>query len=48
MGGVVAQGFARTEHDRLKTLILMNTVYRRTEAELLGMRARLELTREEG
>jgi len=48
MGGVVAQGFAGTEHDRLKTLILMNTVYRRTEAELLGMRARLALTREEG
>ncbi|MGB1682582.1 MAG: alpha/beta fold hydrolase [Arenicellales bacterium] len=48
MGGVIAQGFAGHHGDQLKTMILMNTVYRREPSELAGMRARLALTREEG
>ena len=48
MGGVVAQGFAGRFAERLRTLILMNTLYRRSEQELTGMRARLALTREQG
>ncbi|MGA0381074.1 MAG: alpha/beta fold hydrolase [Arenicellales bacterium] len=48
MGGVIAQGFAGRHSDRLKTMILMNTVYRRDTTELTGMRSRLALTREQG
>ncbi|MGB1446894.1 MAG: alpha/beta fold hydrolase, partial [Arenicellales bacterium] len=48
MGGVISQAFAGSAPSRLKTLVLMNTVYRRTEEELIGMRHRLQLTREEG
>ena len=48
MGGVISQAFAGSAPSRLKTLVLMNTVYRRTEEELIGMRNRLQLTREEG
>lgn len=48
MGGVISQAFAGQFPLRLKTLILMNTVYRRTEEELRGMRERLRITREQG
>ena len=48
MGGVISQAFAGGSPSHLKTLVLMNTVYRRTEEELAGMRDRLELTRDEG
>ena len=48
MGGVIAQAFAGQFSARLKTLTLMNTVYRRSEAELKGMRERLQTTKEQG
>ena len=48
MGGVISQAFAGASPSRLRTLVLMNTVYRRTEEELTGMRRRLRLTRDEG
>ena len=48
MGGVISQAFAGASPSRLRTLVLMNTVYRRTEEELAGMRRRLQLTRNEG
>ncbi len=48
MGGLVAQGFANEASHRLERLVLMNTVYRRAEVELEGVRNRLDLTREQG
>jgi|TARA_B100001123_G_scaffold79921_1_gene90742 pimeloyl-ACP methyl ester carboxylesterase len=48
MGGLVAQGFAKEAAYRLERLVLMNTVYRRSEAELEGVRSRLAVTREQG
>ena len=48
MGGVIAQGFTVNAHERLDKLILMTTVYRRTEAELEGVRNRLKITVDEG
>ena len=48
MGGVIAQGFAANSHERLDKLILMTTVYRRTEAELEGVRSRLKITIDNG
>ena len=48
MGGVVAQGFALDAPERLEKLILMNTVYRRTDAELKAVRKRLKITIGEG
>ena len=48
MGGVISQAFAGALPSRLRTLVLMNTVYRRTEEELAGMRRRLQLTRDKG
>lgn len=48
MGGVVAQGFALDAQERLEKLILMNTVYRRTDAELEAVRRRLKITIGEG
>ena len=48
MGGIIAQGFAANSHERLDKLILMTTVYRRTEAELEGVRKRLKITVDEG
>ena len=48
MGGVIAQGFAADAHERLEKLILMNTVYRRTDAELKGVRSRLKITVDKG
>ena len=48
MGGVIAQAFAGQFSARLKTLTLMNTVYRRSEAELKGMHERLQTTKEQG
>ncbi|GIS88495.1 MAG: hypothetical protein CM1200mP18_12050 [Gammaproteobacteria bacterium] len=48
MGGVIAQGFAADAHERLDKLILMNTVYRRTDAELKGVRSRLKITVDKG
>ena len=48
MGGLIAQGFAKNASDRIEKLILMNTVYRRTNAELTGPRQRLQVTVDEG
>ena len=48
MGGVISQAFAGASPSRLRTLVLMNTVYRRTEEELAGIRRRLQLTRDKG
>lgn len=48
MGGIIAQGFAIDAPERLEKLILMNTVYRRTDAELKGVRSRLKMTLDKG
>lgn len=48
MGGIVAQGFALDAHERLEKLVLMSTVYRRTDAELKAVRRRLKVTIDEG
>jgi len=48
MGGIVAQGFVLDAQEQLEKLILMNTVYRRTDAELEAVRRRLKITIGEG
>ena len=48
MGGVIAQQFAAGQPQLVKRLVLMNTVYKRTEDELTGVRLRLEQTENEG
>ncbi len=48
LGGVIAQGFAKDYPEKLQSLVLMNTVYQRTEVEKKGMRNRLIITRNEG
>jgi len=48
MGGVIAQQFAADQPQLVKRLVLMNTVYKRTEDELTGVRLRLEQTENEG
>ena len=48
MGGLIAQGFAKAATERLLSLTLMNTVYRRREEELEGVRSRLKLTKTHG
>ena len=47
-GGLVAQSFALKYPDRLNKLVLMSTVYNRTEEELAGVSGRLAKAREEG
>ena len=48
MGGVIAQRFAADNPDRLGGIVLMSTVYRRTQAELAGVRERLKVTEQNG
>lgn len=48
LGGVVAQRFAADYPRRVTRLMLLYTVYKRTEKELEGVRARLRLTEEQG
>lgn len=47
-GGLVAQSFALKHPDRLEKLVLMSTVYNRTDEELAGVAGRLAKAREEG
>lgn len=48
MGGVITQRFAADRPELLAGVVMMSTVYRRTEAELAGVRERLRVTEEEG
>lgn len=48
MGGVIAQRFAADNPGRLGGIVLMSTVYRRTQAELAGVRERLKVTEQNG
>jgi len=48
LGGVIAQRYAADYPERVARLILLYTVYKRTEKELEGVRARLRLTEEQG
>ncbi len=48
LGGVVAQRYAADHPERVARLVLLYTVYRRSEKELEGVRARLRLTEEQG
>ena len=47
-GGLIAQSYAARHVDRIDKLILMSTVYDRSEADRAGVLARLELARREG
>ncbi|MBO68320.1 MAG: alpha/beta hydrolase [Acidiferrobacteraceae bacterium] len=48
MGGVIAQQFVAEYPQLVNRLVLMNTVYKRTEVELAGVRSRLQLTANKG
>lgn len=48
MGALIAQAFASQQPDRLTHLGLLHSVYQRTEAQCLGVRARYHITREHG
>jgi (E)-2-((N-methylformamido)methylene)succinate hydrolase len=48
MGGVIAQRFAADHADLIAGVVLMSTVYRRTDAELQGVQKRLRLTERDG
>lgn len=47
-GGMIAQGYAARHEDKIDKLILMSTVYDRTDADRAGVLARLELAKREG
>ncbi len=47
-GGVIAQRFARDHTDRLDRLVLMNSVYNRSDDEAAAVRGRLAQARREG
>ena len=44
MGGVIAQRFSTDYPERLAAVVFMSTVYKRSTAELAGVRERLEIT----
>lgn len=48
LGGVISQRFAADYPHRVERLVLLNTVYQRTQQELAGIRERLRLTEAEG
>ncbi|MEM7405327.1 MAG: alpha/beta fold hydrolase [Pseudomonadota bacterium] len=48
MGGVITQRFAADRPEVLAGVVMMSTVYRRTEDELRGVRERLRVTEEDG
>ena len=48
LGALIAQKIAADHGQRLASLVIMNGVYRRNEAELAGNRERLRLTQEGG
>lgn len=47
-GGLIAQGFAAKHADRIEKLVLMSTVYDRSEAQQASVLARLEVVKREG
>ena len=48
MGGVITQRFSADHPERVRGIVLMSTVYRRTPAELEGVQKRLALTERDG
>ena len=47
-GGLIAQGFAAKHADRIEKLVLMSTVYDRSEAQRVSVLSRLEVVKREG
>ena len=47
-GGMIAQSYASRHADKIDKLVLMSTVYDRSEADRAGVLARLELAKREG
>ena len=47
-GGMIAQSFAAKHADRIEKLVLMSTVYDRSEAQKANVLSRLEIVRREG
>ena len=47
-GGMIAQAFAAKRADRIEKLVLMSTVYARSDEERAGVLARLEVAQREG
>ncbi len=47
-GGMIAQGFAAKHADRIEKLVLMSTVYSRSDEERAGVLARLDVAKREG
>jgi pimeloyl-ACP methyl ester carboxylesterase len=47
-GGLISQRYARDRSERLERLVLMNTVYNRTDEEAAAVRGRFSKAREEG
>ena len=47
-GGMIAQSYAAKHGDKIDKLVLMSTVYDRSEADRAGVLARLELAKREG
>ena len=47
-GGLIAQGFAAKHADRIEKLVLMSTVYDRSEAQKANVLSRLEIVKREG
>ena len=47
-GGLIAQGFAAKHADRIEKLVLMSTVYDRSEAQQASVLSRLEVVKREG
>jgi (E)-2-((N-methylformamido)methylene)succinate hydrolase len=47
-GGMIAQGYAAKHENRIDRLILVSTVYDRSDADRVGVLARLELAKRQG
>lgn len=48
LGAIISQGYAALFGDRLSHLILLHSVYQRTEAQCAGVKERYQITRDQG